>query len=67
MFLVSILCRLPCAVNGCAVLATAESNGDVLLYSMEEEQGEAVVNVAQRCAVVKSGLCLSLDWNYCQG
>lgn len=64
---VSVHCRLPCAVSGSAVLAAAESSGDVVLYSVEKELGGAAVREAQRCAVVKGGLCLSLDWSYCQG
>ena len=59
-------CRLPFSVSGSALLATAESSGSVVLYSVEREmEGAVSVRVAQRCAVVENGLCLSLDWNHC--
>lgn len=49
------------------MLATAESSGDVVLYSVAREvEGAVAVRLAQRCAVVENGLCLSLDWNHCQ-
>ena len=52
--------------SGSALLATAESSGSVVLYSVEREmEGAVSVRVAQRCAVVENGLCLSLDWNHC--
>ena len=63
LYVVLRVCRYPSAVSGRVLVATAQSNGEVVVYSIRDTDVRDGVQVVCGCGVPESSLCLSLDWN----